>query len=208
MPTLSNRCSNQLADFWFVFCCCTGKQKVDWKRYKQYSPDDLNRAIKSVIEGEMSALKASQVFSVPSRTLYDKIKRLKTQKEQGGSPQSPDVGNNRGYRNKSQNFGMMKRFYSMLTPDNLRMMNEQSLMNSFNTIGSDAMSNESNSPPAWQQSNEDEPPHYNMSPAHSAMSKHSNSDCEMAEDLSVKKSSSTPKIKQEIKQEMVAANCD
>lgn len=50
-------------------------QKPEWKRYKQYTRQDLNEAIQAVKNG-MSALQASRLFKVPSRTLYDKVKKL------------------------------------------------------------------------------------------------------------------------------------
>ncbi|XP_045481108.1 protein tramtrack, alpha isoform-like isoform X2 [Harmonia axyridis] len=45
------------------------------KRYKQYSNNDLNQALDDVRSG-MSALLASKRHNVPSRTLYDKVKKL------------------------------------------------------------------------------------------------------------------------------------
>ncbi|XP_011180522.2 broad-complex core protein isoform X2 [Zeugodacus cucurbitae] len=50
-------------------------QKPEWKRYKQYTRSDIMSAIQCVREG-MSALQASRKFGVPSRTLYDKVKKL------------------------------------------------------------------------------------------------------------------------------------
>lgn len=50
-------------------------QKPEWKRYKQYTRTDIMSAIQCVREG-MSALQASRKFGVPSRTLYDKVKKL------------------------------------------------------------------------------------------------------------------------------------
>lgn len=50
-------------------------QKPEWKRYKQYTRHDINSAIECVRNG-MSALQASRKFGVPSRTLYDKVKKL------------------------------------------------------------------------------------------------------------------------------------
>lgn len=52
-----------------------GNQKPEWKRYKQYTRSDIMSAIQCVREG-MSALQASRKFGVPSRTLYDKVKKL------------------------------------------------------------------------------------------------------------------------------------
>lgn len=52
-----------------------GNQKPEWKRYKQYTRQDLTDAIQAV-KGGMSALQASRMFKVPSRTLYDKVKKM------------------------------------------------------------------------------------------------------------------------------------
>lgn len=52
-----------------------GSQKPEWKRYKQYTRNDIMSAIECVRNG-MSALQASRKFGVPSRTLYDKVKKL------------------------------------------------------------------------------------------------------------------------------------
>lgn len=49
--------------------------KPEWKRYKQYTRQDIMSAIDAVRNG-MSALQASRKFGVPSRTLYDKVKKL------------------------------------------------------------------------------------------------------------------------------------
>lgn len=53
----------------------TANQKPEWKRYKQYTRQDLNDAIQAVKNG-MSALQASRLYKVPSRTLYDKVKKM------------------------------------------------------------------------------------------------------------------------------------
>ncbi|KAK9701533.1 CENP-B N-terminal DNA-binding domain [Popillia japonica] len=50
-------------------------QKPEWKRYKQYSRNDIISAIDAVRNG-MSALQAARKYGVPSRTLYDKVKKL------------------------------------------------------------------------------------------------------------------------------------
>ncbi|XP_052132974.1 uncharacterized protein LOC113202800 [Frankliniella occidentalis] len=50
------------------------QQKPEWKRYKQYTRNDIECAIEAVRSG-MSALKAARKFGVPSRTLYDKVKK-------------------------------------------------------------------------------------------------------------------------------------
>ncbi|KAI4503532.1 hypothetical protein M0802_000935 [Mischocyttarus mexicanus] len=50
-------------------------QKPEWKRYKQYTREDIKKAIDAVRTG-MSALQASRMHGVPSRTLYDKVKKL------------------------------------------------------------------------------------------------------------------------------------
>ncbi|KAG7155351.1 uncharacterized protein LOC121855124 isoform X2 [Homarus americanus] len=49
--------------------------KPEWKRYKQYTKADLMDAIEAVKNG-MTALQASRKYKVPSRTLYDKIKKM------------------------------------------------------------------------------------------------------------------------------------
>lgn len=49
--------------------------KAEWKRYKQYTKDDIVAAIEEVKNG-MSALQASRKYGVPSRTLYDKVKKM------------------------------------------------------------------------------------------------------------------------------------
>lgn len=51
------------------------QQKPEWKRYKQYTRSDILAAIECV-RGGMSALQASRQYKVPSRTLYDKVKKL------------------------------------------------------------------------------------------------------------------------------------
>ncbi|XP_043269449.1 transcriptional regulator Kaiso-like [Venturia canescens] len=50
-------------------------QRPEWKRYKQYTRADISNAIEAVRHG-MSALQAARKFGVPSRTLYDKVKKL------------------------------------------------------------------------------------------------------------------------------------
>lgn len=50
-------------------------QKPEWKRYKQYSRDDILRAIDAVKAG-ISPVQAARAHGVPSRTLYDKVKKL------------------------------------------------------------------------------------------------------------------------------------
>ncbi|KAF2352054.1 BTB/POZ domain [Trinorchestia longiramus] len=52
-----------------------GSQNKEWKRYKQYTRRDLELAI-AAVESGMTALQASRKHNVPSRTLYDKIKKL------------------------------------------------------------------------------------------------------------------------------------
>lgn len=51
------------------------QQKPEWKRYKQYTRNDILSAIEAVRSG-MSALQAARKYGVPSRTLYDKVKKL------------------------------------------------------------------------------------------------------------------------------------
>ncbi|XP_034651447.1 sex determination protein fruitless [Drosophila subobscura] len=52
-----------------------GGKKPEWKRYKQYTRADMMCAIQAVREG-MSALQASRKYGLPSRTLYDKVRKL------------------------------------------------------------------------------------------------------------------------------------
>ena len=92
--------------------------KVEWKRYKQYTKDDILAAIEEVKNGEfnknilfvltrflspgMSALQASRKYGVPSRTLYDKVKKMGIltanmqkqlqQKGKGAGPDTPQKG--------------------------------------------------------------------------------------------------------------------
>ncbi|XP_055531873.1 uncharacterized protein LOC129722449 [Wyeomyia smithii] len=51
------------------------QQKPEWKRYKQYTRTDIHNAIECVRNG-MSALQAARRYGVPSRTLYDKVKKM------------------------------------------------------------------------------------------------------------------------------------
>lgn len=51
------------------------QKNPEWKRYKQYTRNDILQAIECVRNG-MSALQAARQFKVPSRTLYDKVKKL------------------------------------------------------------------------------------------------------------------------------------
>ena len=50
-------------------------QRLEWKRYKQYTRNDIMAAIEEVKNG-MSALQASRKYGVPSRTLYDKVRNM------------------------------------------------------------------------------------------------------------------------------------
>ncbi|XP_066246973.1 protein abrupt-like isoform X1 [Euwallacea similis] len=50
-------------------------QRPEWKRYKQYTRNDIMSAIEAVRNGT-SALQAAKHYGVPSRTLYDKVKKL------------------------------------------------------------------------------------------------------------------------------------
>ena len=52
-------------------------QRLEWKRYKQYTRNDIMAAIEEVKNG-MSALQASRKYGVPSRTLYDKVRNIST----------------------------------------------------------------------------------------------------------------------------------
>ncbi|XP_028981984.1 broad-complex core protein isoforms 1/2/3/4/5-like [Diachasma alloeum] len=56
----------------------TGQQNrknKEWKRYKQYTKEHMEKAIIAVQGGE-TALKASKAYGIPSRTLYDKVKKM------------------------------------------------------------------------------------------------------------------------------------
>lgn len=62
------------------FVCLLGnaahtQSKPEWKRYKQYTREDIQGAIQAVKTG-MSAVQAARLYNVPSRTLYDKVKKL------------------------------------------------------------------------------------------------------------------------------------
>jgi len=50
-------------------------QRLEWKRYKQYTRNDIMAAIEEVKTGK-SALQVSKKFNIPSRTLYDKVKKM------------------------------------------------------------------------------------------------------------------------------------
>ncbi|CAG7717197.1 unnamed protein product [Allacma fusca] len=70
-------------------------QKPEWKRYKQYTRNDIMAAIEAVRAG-MSALQAARKYGVPSRTLYDKVKKLgittNRPYRKGSFPMSPYQG--------------------------------------------------------------------------------------------------------------------
>jgi helix-turn-helix, Psq domain len=53
----------------------TKSSRPELKRYRQYTRHDIAAAIDAVRSG-MSALQASRLYGVPSRTLYDKVKKL------------------------------------------------------------------------------------------------------------------------------------
>jgi len=50
-------------------------QRLEWKRYKQYTRNDIMNAIEEVKTGK-SALQVSKRYNIPSRTLYDKVKKM------------------------------------------------------------------------------------------------------------------------------------
>jgi len=50
-------------------------QRLEWKRYKQYTRNDIMEAIEEVKKGK-SALQVSKRYNIPSRTLYDKVKKM------------------------------------------------------------------------------------------------------------------------------------
>merc|ERR1719225_2294651 len=83
--------------------------KVEWKRYKQYTKDDILAAIEEVKNG-MSALQASRKYGVPSRTLYDKVKKMgiltanmQKQLQQKKNTETPAKTENGGNRLNSLN---------------------------------------------------------------------------------------------------------
>ncbi|KAK2716348.1 uncharacterized protein LOC136043002 [Artemia franciscana] len=51
------------------------QSRTELKRYRQYTIDDISRAVDAIRNG-MTIARASQAFKVPSRTLYDKVKKL------------------------------------------------------------------------------------------------------------------------------------
>ncbi|XP_063986192.1 longitudinals lacking protein, isoforms H/M/V-like [Diachasmimorpha longicaudata] len=51
------------------------RKNKEWKRYKQYTKEHMEKAIIAVQGGE-TALKASKAYGIPSRTLYDKVKKM------------------------------------------------------------------------------------------------------------------------------------
>lgn len=69
-----NYCGSELRNHGYA-PKASADQKPEWKRYKQYTRNDINQAIECVRNG-MSALAAARQFKVPSRTLYDKVKKL------------------------------------------------------------------------------------------------------------------------------------
>ncbi|XP_016840247.1 broad-complex core protein isoforms 1/2/3/4/5-like isoform X3 [Nasonia vitripennis] len=53
----------------------SGVGKPEWKRYKQYTRENIQEAMDAVRNKRMSALQAARKYGVPSRTLYDKLKK-------------------------------------------------------------------------------------------------------------------------------------
>ena len=47
--------------------------------YLKYSKIDMAYAIRDVLSGTISALQASRKYGVPSRTLYDKVRKIRSQ---------------------------------------------------------------------------------------------------------------------------------
>lgn len=122
-------------------------QKPEWKRYKQYTRQDLNDAIQAVKTG-MSALQASRLFKVPSRTLYDKVKKMgivgnrpinrairRSPSSNGGSPAAFPYGIS-GTRSPSAQFEAQSQMQSLNESENGGDMEqrEQDLRNNLMTL--------------------------------------------------------------------------
>lgn len=73
-PSLSN--SPRLAQVINNKTKKNGDKNPEAKVYKKYTEEDVQRAIHAVQHEGLSALQASRLNGVPSRTLYDKISRL------------------------------------------------------------------------------------------------------------------------------------
>ena len=50
-------------------------------RYRKYEGQDMVKAIDEILTGNMSALMAAKKYGIPSRTLYDKVKKIRTGSE-------------------------------------------------------------------------------------------------------------------------------
>ncbi|XP_074108326.1 uncharacterized protein LOC141533367 isoform X2 [Cotesia typhae] len=77
-----------------------GDSTREWKRYKQYTKEHINSAIQAVRDG-MSALQAARRFGVPSRTLYDKVKKMGIANSRSMRRSSSSNNNNNNNNNNS-----------------------------------------------------------------------------------------------------------
>ena len=50
-------------------------------RYRKYEGRDMVKAIDEILTGNMSALMAAKKYGIPSRTLYDKVKKIRSGSE-------------------------------------------------------------------------------------------------------------------------------
>lgn len=79
-------------------------QRLEWKRYKQYTRNDIMAAIEEVKKGK-SALQVSKKFNIPSRTLYDKVKKM-----------GISTGRQQQRKSMNSNFNGMSTAYSAAFP--------------------------------------------------------------------------------------------
>lgn len=52
-----------------------------YERYRKYEGQDMVKAIDEILTGNMSALMAAKKYGIPSRTLYDKVKKIRSGSE-------------------------------------------------------------------------------------------------------------------------------
>ena len=50
-------------------------------RYRKYEGQDMVKAIDEILTGNMTALKAGIKYGIPQRTLYDKVKKIRSGSE-------------------------------------------------------------------------------------------------------------------------------